>query len=174
MASGIVDLIARIRGMVATCKPAAAIDPHFATLTERAEAIEDELSTLKAEAEEAALKAERDNLKTETQAMQVTLDSAMDEIKRLRAEVGERDWHNGEHDKKMLDVMESIAESATGCQNNTPDAWISFRFDIGIELSRHYIATLVSRGWLRHTEKFNSIILTDKGRAKLAAIGRLK
>ena len=181
MPSPLVELITRIRGMIASGESSQTIGASFETLIERTEAVEDELRTFKAKSEDELLErraedaeASAENSQSEVQAMQATLERAMEEIKRLRAEADERDWHNGEHDKKMMEVMELIAESAVGCQNNTADAWISFRFDIGIELSRHYIATLVSRVWIRHTGKGNSVILTDEGRAKLAALGRLK
>jgi hypothetical protein len=182
MASPLIEFIARIRGMVSTGKTTSEVVPFFDTLTERAQAVESELSALKAEAEDAALESKNDILKAETQAIQATLEQAMEEIKRLRADANERDWHNGQHDKKMIEVMVFIAEisNENGRKHPMTEAWISLHFDIGIELATHYLAELNSRGMIqRMNVNFGGITaddwrLTNSGRAYLASRDLLK
>lgn len=95
--------------MVCTGEPPSVVTPFFGTLTERVEAVENELSTLKAVVEDRLLEKRAEDSEAEVKAMQATLDRAMEEIKRLKAEANEREWHNAEHDKEMWKVMELIA-----------------------------------------------------------------
>jgi molybdopterin converting factor small subunit len=178
MASPLVELIIRIRGMVATGKCATEIDPYFATLTERTEAIESDLLAIKAEAEDTTLETERDNLKAEAQAIQAALEQAMEEIKRLRADAGERDWHNGEHDKQIVKVMEYLAEhsDAPHCGMRA-EVGIALMFNFGTELTKHYLDILLERKWAYNAAEIlgeTDYRLTAEGRGFLAARGLLK
>ena len=68
MASALVALIGRIRGMVASGKPSNEITPFWDTLTERAEALENHLLALK---EQLRIKRLRDALRMRNDALAI-------------------------------------------------------------------------------------------------------
>lgn len=179
MAGALTDIIARIRGMVFTAKPVAEISPHFDTLTEHAQAMEEEIGALKAKLEDAALEKRAEDAEVEVESIQTTLDKAMEEIKRLKGLIGEKEYYEAKHEEKMLEVMVYISKSPMGrCEPMD----FGIEMSLGAQLTEHYVTVLRKNNMIESVFRYfeigdavdtGEVKLSDRGRERLANRGLL-
>ncbi len=171
------DQIARIRGMVSTSKPFSDIEPLFDTLTDHAQAMESELGSLKAAQNDAALEKRAKDAEMQQQSAQAALDEAMKEIKRLREEAGEKEWHEQEHQKTQREILKAIAQAG-----RLNEAQIAKLFAISAQITTYHRERLYEAQFItfardriyadpNHPQEYE---LSPAGRSELARLGLLK
>ena len=171
MPSPLVTLIVQIRDAVFRSQSVGA--NLWSALVDQAEGLENELSTLKASAADSLLESSAEDAEGKLKTTQAALGKALEEINRLRSEVGERDGHNRDHDKKLSEILVFLARDG---QHDMSEISLAENLGFGVQLTKHYIERLSDDGLVEWQDKGEWGIeygISRKGRAFLAERGLL-